>query len=154
MHRGPMGGPRGGIAPKEKYAFSATWGKLIHYCKRYWLPIVIAIGAAVGGTVFTILGPDRISELTDVIMRGMMGTIDLAAVTAIAMTLVVYYGSGSLLNYAQGYIMATMTQRITRGMRTDLSHKINRLPLKYFDSTSYGDILSRVTNDIDMIGQP
>jgi ATP-binding cassette subfamily B protein len=149
-----MGGPRGGIAPKEKYAFSATWGKLIHYCKRYWLPIVIAIGAAVGGTVFTILGPDRISELTDVIMRGMMGTIDLAAVTAIAMTLVVYYGSGSLLNYAQGYIMATMTQRITRGMRTDLSHKINRLPLKYFDSTSYGDILSRVTNDIDMIGQP
>ena len=155
MHSGPMGGrrPHGGAAHKEKLAFTATWGKLIRYCKRYWLPIALALCGAVGGTVFTILGPDRISELTDVIMRGMMGSIDLDAVTAIAMTLVVYYGSGVLLSYAQGYIMATVTQRITRGMRADISTKINRLPLKYFDSTSYGDILSRVTNDIDTIGQ-
>jgi ATP-binding cassette, subfamily B, multidrug efflux pump len=156
MHSGPMGGrgPRDMAAgPKEKFAFSATWGKLIRYCKAYWLPILIAMGAAIGGTVFTILGPNRLSEMTDVIMQGMMGSVDLAAVTAIAITLVIYYGSGSVLNYAQGYIMATVTQRITKGMRTDISQKINRLPLKYFDSTSYGDILSRVTNDIDTLGQ-
>ena len=153
MHRGPMGGPPRGMASKEKYAFSVTWGKLIRYCKRYWLPIVVALCAAVGGTVFTILGPDRISEMTDIIMRGMMGNVDLDAVTAIAMTLIVYYGSSVLLTYVQGFIMATITQRITRGMRADISTKINRLPLKYFDSTSYGDILSRVTNDIDTIGQ-
>ena len=142
-----------GLGQKEKYAFSATWGKLIRYCKSYWIPIAVAILGAIGGTVFTILGPDRISELTDVIMRGMMGNVDLNAVTAIAMTLITYYGSGAVLNYLQGFIMATITQRITRGMRTDISHKINRLPLKYFDSTSYGDILSRVTNDIDTLGQ-
>ena len=153
MHRGPMGGPHRGMASKEKYAFSVTWGKLIRYCKKYWLPIVVALCAAVGGTVFTILGPDRISEMTDIIMRGMMGSVDLDAVTAIAMTLIVYYGSSVLLTYVQGFIMATITQRITRGMRADISTKINRLPLKYFDSTSYGDILSRVTNDIDTIGQ-
>ncbi|MFH1879488.1 MAG: ABC transporter ATP-binding protein, partial [Bacillota bacterium] len=145
--------PHGGALTKEKYAFSATWGKLIRYCRAYWLPILIALAGAVGGTVFTILGPDRISELTDVIIRGMLGKIDLDQVTAIAMTLVVYYGSGSVLQYIQGFIMATVTQRITRGMRTDISRKINRLPLKYFDTTSFGDILSRVTNDIDTLGQ-
>lgn len=152
MLRGPMG-HRHGAGPKEKYAFSATWGKLIRYCKAYWIAILVALLAAVGGTVFTIIGPDRISELTDVIMKGMMSGIDLDAVTAIAMTLVWYYGSGAVLVYVQGYIMATITQRITKGMRRDISTKINRLPLKYFDRTSYGDILSRVTNDIDTLGQ-
>ncbi|HPF88830.1 MAG TPA: ABC transporter ATP-binding protein [Candidatus Limiplasma sp.] len=152
--RGPMGrGPHGGMAQGEKYKFSATWGKLITYCKAYWLPILAAMIAAVGGTVFTILGPDRISDLTDIITDGMLGSIDLDAVTAIAMVLVVYYASSSLLQYVQGFIMATVTQRITKGMRTDISYKINRLPLKYFDTTSYGDILSRVTNDIDTLGQ-
>ncbi len=146
-------GANGAMAPAEKYKFSATWGKLIRYCKKYWLPVLVALVAAVGGTVFTILGPDRISELTDIITNGMFGSIDLAAVTAIAMVLVAYYGASSLLQYVQGFIMATVTQRITKGMRTDISHKINRLPLKYFDTTSYGDILSRVTNDIDTLGQ-
>ena len=156
MHRGPMVRGMHGDNPKEKYAFSATWGKLIRYCKAYWLPIAIALLGAVGGTVFTILGPDRLSELTNVIadgMRTVSGEIDLNAVTAIAITLVIYYGSGSVLQYIQGFIMATVTQRISKSMRTDISHKINRLPLKYFDGTSYGDILSRVTNDIDTLGQ-
>jgi ATP-binding cassette, subfamily B, multidrug efflux pump len=153
MFSGPMLRRRPGMGPKEKHSFSVTWGKLIRYCKRYWLPILIALAAAVGGTVFTILGPDKISELTDVIVRGMMGKIDLNAVTAIAKTLIIYFGTGTVLSYAQGFIMATITQRVTKGMRTDISQKINRLPLKYFDTSSYGDILSRVTNDIDTLGQ-
>ncbi|MBE0600503.1 MAG: ABC transporter ATP-binding protein, partial [Firmicutes bacterium] len=145
MHSGPMG-HRPGMGPKEKYPFSATWGKLVNYSKTYWLPVLIALLAAVAGSVFTIIGPDKLSEMTDVIMKGMMTGVDLTAVTAIAMTLVAYYGASSLLTYVQGYIMATITQRITKGMRRDISTKINRLPLKYFDTTSYGDILSRVTN--------
>jgi len=138
---------------KVKYRFSDTWGKLISYCKRYWTPIVVALACAVGGTVFTILGPNKLSELTDVITAGIMGKIDMAAVGAIAVTLILYYGSSVVLSYGQGFIMATITQRITKRMRTDISQKINRLPLKYFDSTSYGDVLSRVTNDIDTLGQ-
>lgn len=154
MHSGPMGRRLpGGMAQTEKHRFSATWGKLIRYCKAYWLPILVALAAAVGGTIFTILGPDKLSEMTDIIIKGMLGKIDLNAVSAIAMVLVIYYGSSVALQYLQGYIMATVTQRITMGMRTDISRKINRLPLKYFDSTSIGDILSRVTNDIDTLGQ-
>ena len=152
MLSGPMG-RRQSAGSKEKYAFSATWGKLIQYCKSYWVPIFISLLAAIGGTVFTIIGPDKISELTDTIINGMMSSIDLSTVTAIAVTLVIYYGSGSVLSYLQNFIMATVTQRISKGMRRDISTKINRLPLKYFDSTSYGDILSRVTNDIDTLGQ-
>jgi ATP-binding cassette, subfamily B, multidrug efflux pump len=154
MLRGPMGhGPRDGMQAREKHPFSETWGKLIRYCKAQWIPILIALTAAVGGAVFTILGPNRLSEMADVIMRGIKGSVDLSAVKAIAVTLVFYYGASSVLQYLQGFLMATMTQRITKSMRTDISHKINRLPLKYFDTTSYGDILSRVTNDIDTLGQ-
>jgi ATP-binding cassette, subfamily B, multidrug efflux pump len=152
MFSGPMR-HGAGTGPKEKHPFSATWGKLANYSKRYWLPLLIALIAAVGGSVFTIIGPDKLSEMTDVIMKGMMTGVDLTAVTAIAMTLILYYGLSSLLSYVQGYVMATVTQRITKGMRRDISTKINRLPLKYFDRTSYGDILSRVTNDIDTLGQ-
>ncbi len=154
MLSGPMGRrPGGGNGPKEKHAFSETWGKLIRYSKAYWLPVCIALAAAVGGTVFTIIGPDKLSELTNIIVGGMLTRIDLDAVTAIAVTLVIYYGTSSLLQYVQGFLMATTTQRITKGMRHAISGKINRLPLKYFDGTSYGDILSRVTNDIDTLGQ-
>ena len=156
MHRGPMGGPPGrpgAMMEKVKYRFADTWGKLIAYCKRYWTPLVFALACAVGGTVFTILGPGKLSELTDVVTAGIMGKIDMGAVGAIAVTLMIYYGSSVVLSYGQGFVMATVTQRISKRMRTDISKKINRLPLKYFDTASYGDVLSRVTNDIDTLGQ-
>ena len=115
MHSGPMGhgpGRRGAAAPAETYKFSVTWGKLITYCKAYWLPVLAALVAAIGGAVFTILGPDRISELTDIITQGMFGSIDLEAVTAIAVVLVVYYGSSMLLQYVQ----ALPWQRLPSGL--------------------------------------
>lgn len=151
----PFGGPPRGVALQDqpKHDFSATWGKLIAYCKPYFPAIIVAVIAAVGGTIFTILGPDRLSEMTDLITQGLMSGIDLAAVGTIALTLVAFYSTSVILSYAQGFIMATVTQRVSKKMRTDISEKINRLPLKYFDSTSYGDILSRVTNDVDTIGQ-
>ena len=138
---------------REKYKFSETWGKLFLYCKRFLPAIIIALIFAVGGTVFTILGPDKMSDMTAVITEGFGGNMDLKLITSIALTLVAFYASSVVLSYFQGFIMATVTQKITRKMREDISTKINRLPLKYFDNTSHGDILSRVTNDVDTIGQ-
>ena len=156
MNRGPaMRGPHGAMpmARGERRSFSSTWGRLITYC-RPWMPaVIIALIFAAGGTVFTILGPDKISEMTNVITEGLFGSIDMDAVTRIAFTLVAFYASSILLSYAQSFIMATVTQKVSKNMRRDISKKINVLPLKYFDSTSYGDVLSRVTNDVDTIGQ-
>jgi ATP-binding cassette subfamily B protein len=105
------------------------------------------------GSVFNIIGPDILSKITDLITEGMMKSIDLDAVVNVATLLAILYGLGFVFNYIQGFIMATVTQRVSKKLRGDLSTKINRLPLKYFDSTSTGDVLSRVTNDVDMIGQ-
>lgn len=160
---GPMGGPRGMAGPVEKPKnFKSTMIKLMRYCKS-WLPaIVVALIAAIAGTIFQIVGPDQLKNLTNVISKGLpalvngvpaAGNIDLGQVTSIAWVLVFLYVGSMILNFIQGYIMATATQKISRKMRSDISQKINRLPLKYFDKTSHGDILSRVTNDVDAIGQ-
>lgn len=156
MNRGPaMRGPHGAmpLARGERRSFSSTWGRLITYCKSWMPAVIIALIFAAGGTVFTILGPDKISEMTNAITEGLFGSIDMDAVTRIAFTLVAFYASSILLSYAQSFIMATVTQKVSKNMRRDISKKINVLPLKYFDSTSYGDVLSRVTNDVDTIGQ-
>jgi len=91
--------------------------------------------------------------MTELITQGLMTGIDTAAVTRIAITLVYLYALGWLFSVMQGIVMATVTQKVSKSMRSDLSRKINRLPLKYFDSTNTGNILSRVTNDVDTIGQ-
>lgn len=167
--RGGMGGPGGGgpgrglSMPVEKPKdFKATMKKLIAYCKQYITAILIALVAAAGGTILQIVGPDRLKVLTNEIMKGLpavvngkpvLGAIDMSTVLAIAISLAVLYGLSFLLNLLQSQIMATVTQRISKHMRTDISQKVNRLPLKYFDSTSYGNVLSHVTNDVDAIGQ-
>lgn len=161
--RGPMGGPPGmqGLDEKPK-DFKNTWGKLIQYCKNYMPVIVIALIIAAVGTVLQIIGPDKLKDMTNEITKGLpalingqpvVGAIDMDAVVNIAMLLVFFYASSALLSFAQNYIMATVTAKISKNMRTSISHKINKLPLKYFDKTSYGDVLSRVTNDVDTIGQ-
>ncbi len=159
---GPMGGgPMGGVVEKPKN-FKVTMTKLLEYCRSYLPAIVIALVAAAAGTVLQILGPDKLKELTNEVMKGLpalvdglpvVHSIDMNAVTRIAWILVFFYAAAFLLNYLQSFIMATVTQIISKKMRTDISQKVNRLPLKYFDSTSYGDVLSRVTNDVDAIGQ-
>ena len=108
---------------------------------------------AFAGAALNVIGPDQLSKITDIIQEGMMTKIDLNAVRRVGIILAILYGSGLLFNYIQGFMMATVTQRITKKMRTDISLKINKVPLKYFDSTSYGNVLSRVTNDVDTIGQ-
>jgi ATP-binding cassette, subfamily B, multidrug efflux pump len=143
---------KGGPGGKAK-DFKKTIRQLISYCKLYLPAIIIALILAMAGAVFNIIGPDLLSKITDIITEGMMTSIDLDAVVNIASLLAFLYGLGFLFNYIQGFIMATVTQRVSKNLRSDLSTKINRLPLKYFDSTSTGDVLSRVTNDVDMIGQ-
>ena len=134
-----------------KYSFEEAWGKLISYTKPFYPAIIIALLSAMGGSIFTILGPDRLSALTDTITEGFMTGIDMKAVSKIALTLGGFYGISVLLSFIQGFIMVTVTQKMSKSMRDDISGKINRLPLKYFDSVSHGDILSRVTNDVDAI---
>ena len=153
-HQKQPGGPMGGMGTAEKPRnFKETWGKLLRYCQRYWSIILIALVCAAAGAVLGLLGPGKLSDMTDLIQRGLMGGIDLAAIGKIGITLAVIYGVSALLSYIQGYIMATVTQRYSKSLRTDISRKINRLPMWYYNKTTTGDVLSRVTNDVDTIGQ-
>ncbi|MBO0480449.1 ATP-binding cassette subfamily B protein [Vagococcus fluvialis] len=138
---------------KKKNNFSGNWKKLIAYSKRYMPIIIIALIASMIGSVLTLIGPDKLSEITDLITQGIMTGIDLDEVKRIGILLVFFYGFGSLLSIIQGFIMASVTQIISRNLREDISKKINRLPLAYFNRNSTGDVLSRVTNDVDTIGQ-
>ena len=157
--RGPM--RMGTVAEKPKN-FRETWVKLAVYCKNYIPVVIVAMILAALSTVLQIIGPDKLKEITNEIMKGMpaitngvpfLGSIDLNAVKSIAFLLMIFYAVSAVINFMQGYMMATITQKISKKMRTGISKKINRLPLKYFDKTSFGDILSRVTNDVDTIGQ-
>lgn len=153
-NRGGMRGPGMGRRPAEKSKdFKGTWMKIIRYCKRYLAVIVVALICAVAGTILTILGPDKLSDLTKVITEGIATGIDMERVKSIGLTLVVFYVGSAILSFGQQFIMATVTQNVTKQLRSDISGKINRLPMAYYNKTSTGDVLSRVTNDVDMISQ-
>ena len=153
-NRGGMRGPGMGRRPAEKSKdFKGTWMKIIRYCKRYLAVIVVALICAVAGTILTILGPDKLSDLTKVITEGIATGIEMERVKSIGLTLVVFYVGSAILSFGQQFIMATVTQNVTKQLRSDISVKINRLPMAYYNKTSTGDVLSRVTNDVDMISQ-
>lgn len=147
-HRGP-GGP-GGEKAKD---LVGTWKKLLGYCRKYAPALAVAIAFSVMGTVLTLIGPDKLSEMTNLIKDGIMTGIDMEAVKAIGLTLVSYYVLSYILSAVQSWIMATVTQRVSKKMRSDISGKINRLPMSYYNHATTGDVLSRVTNDVDTIGQ-
>ena len=127
--------------------------KILIYCKRYLPALIAAIIFAIGGSVATIIGPEKISDLMNEITKGIMTGIDMDAFEKICFTLVAIYVTGAILSYAQQFITATVTQNTARRLRRDIDTKINRLPLRYFDTTTKGDLLSRVTNDVDTISQ-
>ena len=151
----PRGGPMAmqGQSFEKPKDFKTALSRFIGFCKPYGVPIIIAFILSAAGAVFTILGPDRLKKITNLIIEGAMTGIDLDAVAKIGLTLAILYGIGALCSYGQGFIMASVTQKLSKSMRTQISDKINRLPLKYFDKVSFGDVLSRVTNDVDTIGQ-
>lgn len=153
-NRGGMRGPGMGRRPAEKSKdFKGTWMKIIRYCKSYLAVIVVALICAVAGTILTILGPDKLSDLTKVITEGIATGIDMERVKSIGLTLVAFYVGSAILSFGQQFIMVTVTQNVTKQLRSDISGKINRLPMAYYNKTSTGDVLSRVTNDVDMISQ-
>lgn len=123
------------------------------YGSEYIKPLIIAIVFAMAGSIFTIVGPSQLSKITDLISKGLFGKIDLTKVMHIVIILTAIYVAAAVLSYGQGYIMATITQRFTQKLRTKITEKINNLPLQYFDTHNEGDTLSRVTNDLDTVGQ-
>lgn len=141
-----------GSAEKPKDLVLGT-KKLVQYLHRFMPAIIIAFIVSALGSVLSIIGPNKLSELTDIITEGLLTGIDLTAVANIALFLLILYLFSALFNFISGFIMATVANKFARELREKISKKINRLPLKYFDEHSYGDILSRVTNDIDTIGQ-
>lgn len=149
--RGPHGPPGAGEKPKD---FKLAWSKLFSYMGVYKKYVLTAIILACFGTAITLIGPDKLGDVTDMITAGIIsGNIDLEGIAAIGMFLIGIYAVYFILAYIQNYILATVAQRTARNLRRDMSVKINKLPLSYLDRMSKGDILSRVTNDIDTIGQ-
>ncbi len=162
-NRGPMGGHpgMGGVNEKAK-DFKGTWSKLIHYCKGELPVIIAALVIAALGTMLQIFGPDKLKDMTNEITKGLpsmisgapvLGTIDFEAVFKIGMLLACFYAASGIFTFVESFIMATVTAKISKNMRSGISGKINRLPLKYFDKATHGDVISRVTNDVDTIGQ-
>ena len=123
------------------------------YIKGFQLTFVIAVAGAIISSIITVFGPYKLREITNLITEGLVGEMDLGAISNIGFFLAFLYVVGSLINYAQGYAISDMIQHFSKRLRTAIAEKINRLPLRYFDSHSQGDTLSRVTNDVDTVGQ-
>ena len=156
---GPMGGGHGMMAGEKAKDFKGTFRKLFAYLKPYHIVIAVVIAAAVGSSIFSIVGPKIMAKATNKLFEGVIamiagtGEIDFTYIGHILLILIGLYLVSCLLSYLQGYLMTGVTQKVTYQLRKDISAKINRLPLRYFDRTSTGDVLSRVTSDIDTLGQ-
>ena len=132
--------------------FKGAIKKLVNYNKNIIRLIMVSLILAFISSVLSIIGPDKLKEITNIIAENMLTGIDLVKVETIAITLVIIYAISAIFGYIEGFIMNTVTAKFQKLMRNDISKKINKLPLSYFDKTTVGDILSRVTNDVDTIG--
>lgn len=153
--------PRQVVNEKPK-KFKKTLKEMARYLKPYFPLILIAVVASVIATILQIIGPDKLKLITDEITKGLpkmvkgkpvLASVNMDNVKSITIMLVIFYGSSLLLNLVQRFIMADVTQKISKSFREKIAAKINKLPFSYFDNTTYGDILSRVTNDVDTISQ-
>lgn len=162
---GPMGRPGGGpghlmMGPVEKPRdFAGTMRKLLAYLGPYRLTILAVLVMAAGSTVFSIFGPKILGTATTKLFEGLVaqltgtGTIDFAGIGRILLTVLGLYGLSAGLAYAQGWLMTNVAVRVTYQMRRDVMEKIHRMPFRYFDGTQHGEILSRLTNDVDTVNQ-
>ena len=155
---GPMGGPRGGQTTERAKDFKKTTKKLIRsYLVKYKIPIMIVMIFAIGSTIFTIVGPKILGNATTEIFNGLVsklsgGTgIDFGKVGQIALTLLGLYVISALFSFVQRFLMTNVAQKITYKLRNDVAIKINKLPMKYFDKKTNGEVLSIITNDIDTL---
>lgn len=152
-------GPRGMMHGEKAKDFKGTMGKLVSYLRKYLPAIILVMLFAIASTVFSILGPKILGSATNELFNGIIaqltgtGGIDFGAVAKILIFLGSIYLLSALLSYIQGFIMTKVSTRISYSMRQDISKKINRMPLSYFDRVSHGEVLSRITNDVDTVTQ-
>ncbi|OLS03581.1 ABC transporter ATP-binding protein [Tissierella creatinophila] len=157
---GPMGGHIGAATEKPK-DFKGTFKKLLTYLKPFRLKLIFVVIFAIGSTIFAILGPKILGKATTKIFEGVIekitgvegGGIDFEYVKNIIFILLALYASSSLFAFIQGFIVTGVAQKVSYNLRNEISEKVNKLPLKYFDKVSHGDVLSRVTNDVDTVSQ-
>ena len=141
------------VPEKSKRGIIGLIKELFIYSSKLKVPMIIAMCLAVGGAVLTIIGPNQLSRITDLISEGLFSSIDIAAIGKIGLLLLGMYILSALFTYIQHYIMATITLNLSKELRRDLSYKINHVPMKCFGKYSHGDILSRVTNDVSTLQQ-
>ena len=151
--RGHGPGPAGRFNSEKPKDFKKSMKMIFKYAKEYIPFIIIAVILTTVSSIFSIIGPDKLKDITDIITNGIMSGIDLDEIKSIGIFLLIIYGLGVVFNYIQGFIMATVNNKFSKKLRSEISVKINKLPLKYFDKNSYGDVLSRVTNDVDTLSQ-
>ncbi|HGA3757706.1 ABC transporter ATP-binding protein [Streptococcus agalactiae] len=138
---------------KTKSQKTSFFSNLSPYLKGYKLLFALAIVLATLSSLTTVIGPDRLKEMTDLMVKGLAGNIDLAKIGHIAGQLAVLYVLGALVSYLASFIVTTIIQKFAQGMRNAIADKINKIPLSYFDSHTQGDTLSRITNDVDLMTQ-
>ncbi|MGD8518728.1 MAG: ABC transporter ATP-binding protein [Anaerolineae bacterium] len=162
MRRGPMGrgGPMAMMKGDKARDFKGTLRKLIQYLDSYRIAILIVMSFAVASTVFSIVGPKILGQATTTLFEGVIGEItgtgtgiDFAAIGRILLTTLALYAGSALFSFVQGWIMARIATNITYRLRKDIAAKINRMPFKYFDTTSQGEVLALLTNDVDTVNQ-
>lgn len=161
--QGPMGGPMGPgmmMGPGQKAKdFKGTMKKLIGYLGKYRLTILVVWALAVISTIFTIIGPKILGKATDELFTGIMskiagtGNVDFAKIGSIILWLVGIYVVSAIFSYLQGFVMSSVSMKVTYNLRNDINEKIHKLPFRYFDKTTHGEVLSRITNDVDTISQ-
>lgn len=160
MKKGPMGhGPMAGAGEKAKN-FKETMKKLISYLKPFTVSIIVVIIFAIGSAAFSIIGPKVLGKATTNIFKGLVGKItgsgvgiDFEYIGRILLILLGLYIISTIFSFVQGFIMSGVTQKVSYNLRKEISEKINRMPLKYFDNKTHGEVLSRVTNDVDTVSQ-
>lgn len=158
-HGGPMGGGKHMMPGEKAKDFKGTMKKLMAYLGSYKIAIVFVMIFAVGGTAFNIIGPKILGKATTEIFNGLVSKvsggsgIDFGKVGQILLTVLALYLVSAVLSFVQGYIMTGISQKMTYRLRKEISEKIDRMPMKYFDRMTHGEILSRITNDVDTLGQ-
>ncbi len=157
--RRPMGGPGRGMVPGEKAKdLKGAIGKMLRYMGKYKIAVVFVMIIAACSTVFSVVGPKVLGKATTALATGLMakvagtGGIDFTYIGKILIFVLGLYLLSSVLSFLQGWIMTGITQKICYRMRKEITEKINRMPMKYFESRTYGEVLSRITNDVDTLG--
>ena len=152
-------GPGGGMAPAEKAKnFKGSISKLMQYIGRYKIAILAVMIMAAASTVFTVIGPKVLGKATTGLSEGLMkkitgtGGIDFSYIGRILIIVLCLYACSAIFSFIQGWLMTGITQKVCYRLRKEISEKINRMPMKYFESRTYGEVLSRITNDVDTLG--